>query len=163
MLLREGAPSPLARALQQGQAPLGEVFAYISGTYFRGKLAYVRKFGGTSRVIAPGRGLLDPEVRISAEHVHAFGQVPVDLEDPAYTVPLLRDVRLLAEQVDGPVVLLGSVATGKYVEPLREILGDRLYFPLLFAGMGDMKRGALMLERSRTGEELAYGPVPVKC
>jgi hypothetical protein len=162
MLLREGASFPLAVALQGGKAPLGEVFAFVSGTYFRGKLAYVRRFGGTSRVIVPGRGLLDPELRICADHLHAFAQVSVDLEDPAYTGPLQRDLTRLAEQVEGPVVLLGSVATAKYVEPLREVLGERLYFPLPFAGMGDMKRGALMLERSRTGEELAYGPVPIR-
>jgi hypothetical protein len=159
LLLRDEADFPLAVSLRQGRATIGEVFSFVSGLYFRGKMAYTRRFGTLSRVIVPGRGLLDPGTRIHADHVHAFAQVEVDPEEDGYVQPLLRDARLLAEQVEGPIVLLGSVATGKYVDPLTEALGDRLHFPLLFVGRGDMARGKLMLDRAASGEELQYGSV----
>lgn len=54
------------------------------------------------------------------------------------------------------VVLLGSVATGKYVDLLRPVFGDRLLFPRIFAGAGDMQRGAMLLRAVRENEELEY-------
>ena len=56
-------------------------------------------------------------------------------------------------------MLLGSVATGKYVDVLLDVLGDRLLFPSEFVGRGDMSRGALLLRAAREGRELAYEPV----
>jgi hypothetical protein len=56
-------------------------------------------------------------------------------------------------------VLLGSVATGKYVDVLLEFMGERLLFPREFVGRGDMSRGALLLRAVREGKELAYEPV----
>jgi len=56
-------------------------------------------------------------------------------------------------------VLLGSVASNKYVAPLLEVFADRLLFPERFAGLGDMSRGALMLRAARDGQELAYRSV----
>src|SRR5262249_32645808 len=56
-------------------------------------------------------------------------------------------------------VLLGSIASDKYVELLLEILGQRLLFPVDFVGRGDMSRGGLMLRAARSGTELPYGPV----
>jgi hypothetical protein len=160
MLLRPGAAFPLALALQDGEATLGEVFAFVSQLYFRGKLAYGNRFGRVVRVIAPGRGLLDPGLRVSTAHVEAFSQVAVDAREPGYLGPLTRDAADLAAAADGPVVLLGSVATGKYVDPLRDVFGDRLRFPAAFAGQGDMRRGAMLLAAVRAGRELEYAPVP---
>ena len=57
------------------------------------------------------------------------------------------------------VVLLGSIATAKYVEPLLAIFGERLLFPSAFVGRGDMSRGGLMLRSVREDAELAYEPV----
>jgi hypothetical protein len=57
------------------------------------------------------------------------------------------------------VILLGSVATGKYTETLLPILGQRLLFPADFAGRGDMSRGALLLRSVAAGKELSYVPV----
>ena len=57
------------------------------------------------------------------------------------------------------VVLLGSVATPKYVEPLLEIFGERLMFPQEFVGRGDMSRGGLMLRYAAEKKELTYVPV----
>ena len=45
MMLSPNASFDLARQLQSpAGAPLGEVFAFVSGLYFRGKLAYARRF-----------------------------------------------------------------------------------------------------------------------
>src|SRR6185369_11016919 len=71
---------------------------------------------------------------------------------------LLRDARLL-EQNAGPAcqyLLLGSIATEKYAEPLINVFGDRLLFPVEFVGRGDMSRGGLMLRRAGSGEPLSY-------
>ena len=54
------------------------------------------------------------------------------------------------------VVLLGSIASDKYVAPLLDALGDRLLFPREFIGRGDMSRGGLMLRCVSEGRELAY-------
>jgi hypothetical protein len=81
--------------------------------------------------------------------------------EPAYRVPLERDARLLFDHMgtECEVVLLGSVATPKYVEPLLEIFGERLLFPQEFVGRGDMSRGGLMLRCARELRELTYVPV----
>jgi hypothetical protein len=54
------------------------------------------------------------------------------------------------------IVLLGSIASGKYVNPLLEIFGANLLFPQEFVGRGDMSRGGLMLRCAQTGLELNY-------
>jgi hypothetical protein len=54
------------------------------------------------------------------------------------------------------VVLLGSIATPKYVDPLLSVLGERLLFPRAFVGRGDMSRGGLCLRAAREGSELDY-------
>ena len=53
-------------------------------------------------------------------------------------------------------MLLGSIATGKYVDPLLAVLGERLRFPADFVGRGDMSRGGLLLRCARAGTELTY-------
>ncbi|MGH9256065.1 MAG: hypothetical protein ACRD3C_16015, partial [Vicinamibacterales bacterium] len=57
------------------------------------------------------------------------------------------------------VVLLGSVASGKYVDLLVPIFGRQLLFPHLFVGRGDMSRGGLMLRSVAAGLELDYVPL----
>ena len=109
----------------------------------------------------PGRGLMDPEVHIDLDDLRGIVEVPVDLDEPRYVDPLVRDVSkfagLLAEE--DRVVLLGSVATDKYVGPLLPILSERLVIPDEFVGRGDMSRGGLMLRCVDAGEELSYSPV----
>ena len=56
-------------------------------------------------------------------------------------------------------VLLGSVASARYVEPLLAIFGDRLFFPPAFVGRGDMSRGGVLLRCVAEGRELDYAPV----
>jgi hypothetical protein len=153
-LLREKPGFELARRFQREGAPLGELFAFASGLYFRGKLAYARAFG-RGLVIAPGRGLIDPETRISVDELRAMGEVPVDLADPRYREPFIRDIHTL----EGEVVLLGSIATGKYADALLDALGERLLFPPEFVGRGDMSRGGLLLRAVKANAELAYAPL----
>jgi hypothetical protein len=51
------------------------------------------------------------------------------------------------------------VATGKYVDVLLDVVGERLLFPTEFVGRGDMSRGALLLRAARAERELAYAAV----
>lgn len=159
-MLMKSKTSPLTARLENGGAPLGEVFTFMSSLYFRGKLAYAQRFG-QALVIAPGRGLLPADILIRAGDLRAMAEVPVDEEIAAYRDPLLRDARALDQSIrpDGVAVLLGSVATEKYCGPLLEVFGDRLLFPATFAGRGDMSRGGLMLRCSRSGTALEYVPV----
>jgi hypothetical protein len=167
LLLRPGAALSLARQVQSAGAPLGEVFQFTSGLYFRGKLAYARRFARAPRrgigalVIAPGRGLLPPDEVVTAADLRLLAGVPVDAREPRYREPLERDARALLAGLGarGEVVLLGSIASGKYVDVLGAVLGARLLFPIDFVGRGDMSRGGLLLRCARAGVELAYGPV----
>lgn len=160
-MLAASRRSELGRRLHDRTAPLGDVFAWLSALYFRGKLTYARRFAGPAGalVMAPGRGLESPDAPISADELRAMGRV--DVESDAFAGPLRRDAERLAAR-PGPaaqVVLLGSIATGKYVDPLLEVFADRLVFPESFVGRGDMSRGGLLLRAARSGEELAYRPI----
>jgi hypothetical protein len=167
LVLSPRAEFPLARAVQGGGAPLGEVFRFASGLYFRGKLAYAEAFARPPRglpgslVIVPGFGLVPPVVAVGPDDLRAFAAVPVDAREPRFRAPLERDARALAERLPGraEVVLLGSIASDKYVGPLLAVLGARLLFPAAFVGRGDMSRGGLMLRAARAGVELEYLPV----
>jgi hypothetical protein len=158
-LLSASAAFPLARRLQHGEgAPLGEVFSFVSGLYFRGKLAYAEHFadpGTVPLVITTDRGLMASDRFISARDLRQFSATPIDADDPWYRSALERDARALTA---GRVVFLGSIATRKYLAVLTELLGDRLYYPAAFAGIGDMSRGSLLLKAVRSNEELDYLP-----
>jgi hypothetical protein len=165
MLCAEHAQFPLARKLHApGGAPLGEVFAFLSALYFRGKLTYARAFSRAPAglpgvlVITPGEGLCRDSEPLTAQRLRALATVPIDLENPYYSVPLVRDARALHELAgeQARFVLLGSVASGKYVKPLLSVFGERLLFPADFVGRGDMSRGGLLLRAARDGRELAY-------
>lgn len=149
-------------------APLGEVFSFLSGLYFRGKLNYARAFENPPprraagvHIITPTDGLCSPGMMVTLADLERFANVPIDAEESRYRVPLERDANQLAERI-GPkcqVVLLGSVATGKYVDVLEPIFGERLVFPSEFVGHGDMARGGMLLQRAASGIELTYIPV----
>jgi len=148
-------------------AELGEVFSFLSGLYFRGKLTYARAFAAPPRgappilVITPERGLAPPETRVTLDDLHQFSQVDIAAGDERYLTPLLRDANGLASKARSTtqLVLLGSIATGKYVDALLTTFGPRLVFPEDFVGRGDMSRGGLLLRSAREGQELAYTPV----
>ena len=159
-MLLKSQTSPLTTRLANGGAPLGEVFTFMSSLYFRGTLAYATRFG-RAYVITPGRGLLPADVLIRVDDLRQMATVEVDEDLPAFRDPLVRDATAIASNLAPAdrVVLLGSVATDKYVGPLLEVFGDRLYFPPTFAGRGDMSRGGILLRSARDGTPLDYAPL----
>jgi hypothetical protein len=166
LLLNHRATFPLATRLRCSPgATLGEVFSFLSGLYFRGKLTYAERFArppagehGT-HVITTDRGLMSPQTMIGIRELVEFGTVDITASHHGYRTALQRDTARLLHRDDVDVVLLGSIATGKYVDVLLEIMGTRLLFPTDFVGRGDMSRGALMLRAARKGSELSYEPV----
>jgi hypothetical protein len=165
MIMNERAQFDLARRLRSENRPtLGEVFTFLSGLYFRGKLAYANVFAQPAPmtsgvlVITPNRGLLPAAAPIGLEDLRDFGTVDIDEDDPRYRRPLERDLKKLAKKLtpNCEVVLLGSVATGKYVDILLAHFGKRLRFPADFVGRGDMSRGGLLLRCAVDRNELPY-------
>ena len=168
MLHNPHADFDLARRLREPTgAPLGEVFSFLSALYFRGKLAYALRFASPIGarpavfVITPGFGLCPPEEAIDLERLRAFATVPIASTETRYLQPLRRDAEALAARAPSPaeIVLLGSVASAKYVDPLCAVFGERLVFPSDFVGRGDMSRGGLLLRAADGGTELACVPV----
>jgi hypothetical protein len=169
MLTRSTASFELARQVQIGVATLGDVFAFCSGLYFRGKLAYARHFVEPPQdapgvlIITTSRGLVPPDTAIGLRDLAEFAAVAVDSEEPRFTEPLKATARSIASAKFCEFVLLGSVATGKYLDTLLPILKERLLYPEEFAGRGDMSRGALLLRAVTANQELCYAPArPVK-
>jgi hypothetical protein len=173
-LLSPRAGFELAHRVQSPEgAQMGEVFAFVSGLYFRGKLTYAQRFanvgdhparaelGGGVLVITPGAGLRSADTHVNAEALRLFAQIEIDLANPAYRTPLVASARRVARAMGegGDVVLLGSIASPKYVDVLLDIFGPRLLFPTAFVGRGDMSRGGLLLRQARAGVELDYEPV----
>jgi len=106
-------------------------------------------------------GLLDPEQIVSCEQVRQMAAGRIDVDDDSYRTPFDLCCRSLFQQIQHPcdIVLLGSIATPKYVEPLLNVFGERLLFPVEFVGRGDMSRGGLMLRAVEAQAELSYTPV----
>jgi len=171
--MSDAAQFAVAQQLRTAEgATLGDVFSFVSGLYFRGKLAYARRFSsppdpsdsviaGGVLVITPNAGLRAADVFVTLDSLRRFAGESIDLENVRYRRPLERSARALLEAVgpDCDVVLLGSIASGKYVEVLLPIFGERLLFPTSFVGRGDMSRGALLLRSASSGEELDYAPL----
>ena len=166
LLFNPAAEFPLAVRLRAGGVPIGELFAFLSGLYFRGKLAYARTFARAPRgssgllVITPTRGLVDPDVRVTLDDMREFAEVNIALQSDRFSEPLARDAHALAARSrTAPVILLGSIATDKYLGTLAGAFGERLRFPQEFVGRGDMSRGGLLLRSVRENAELTYVPV----
>jgi hypothetical protein len=168
MILRDEAEFELARRLRcKSGAPIADVFTFLSGLYFRGKIAYANAFARPVRgmsgvlVITPTRGLIDARTLIRLDDLREFAEVDIHENDPRYRTPIERDARNLAAKlpVQTEVILLGSIATGKYVDVLLANFGERLRFPADFVGRGDMSRGGLMLRCAADRQELSYLPV----
>jgi hypothetical protein len=168
LFMNPRAEFELARRLRSPEgAPIGDVFSFLSGLYFRGKLAYAREFASPpaglpgALVITPNEGLRSPDEPVTVARLKRFARGDIDEKKRSYRQPLLRDARLIAKAAGESceIVLLGSVASGKYVDVLTKVFGERLLFPISFVGRGDMSRGGLMLRCSRAGVELEYVPV----
>jgi hypothetical protein len=153
--------------VRNGGAPLADVFTCLSSLYFRGKLAYARAFADpppgapAALVITSSRGLVALDMPVTLTELEEFARVPIGTDSAEYRGALERSARALNALLDerSLVVLLGSIATGKYVDTLLDVFGARLHFPAEFVGRGDMSRGGLMLRRADEGRELEYVPV----
>src|SRR5262249_46753636 len=129
LLFHPRARFDLARELRTGAGvPLGQVFSFLSGLYFRGKLEYASTYArppdGTLGVLVmtAGDGLCSPQMRVQLDVLECWARIPIDTGEARYTEPLLRDASALRERLGDDaceVVLLGSVATGKYVDLLQ--------------------------------------------
>jgi hypothetical protein len=163
MLLDSNASFELARRLRRDGVSLAEAFAFMSGLYFRGKLSYARTFTNPVNrpvfVITTNRGLMPADQRITVNDLKGFCGVPIDASDKRYSEPLIRDATTLSHSHSGSVVLLGSIATGKYVDHLLPIFGDNLQFPVEFVGRGDMSRGGLLLRSAIANQVLTHVPI----
>ena len=173
LMTSPSAAFALAKQLQSREgAPLGEVFSFVSGLYFRGKLAYARRFarppdpadpvvGGGVLVITPSAGLRAAETPVTLQSFQRFAATDINLANLAYRRPLEQGARAVLDAIgpDCEVVLLGSIASGKYVDLLLPVFEDRLMFPAHFVGRGDMSRGGLMLRCVTADLELEYVPL----
>jgi hypothetical protein len=162
-LLRKNSRSDLAQRLRSAGAPLGEVFSFLSALYFRGKLAYARTFSRPPfdcpgvLIITPTAGLVPHDTMIRLANLRGFSRVPIHINNRTYCSSLRRTATKLAERIgpDCEIVLLGSLATRKYLEVLNPIF-SRLIVPAEFIGRGDMSRGGLLLRSVRENRELNY-------
>jgi hypothetical protein len=159
--------SPLALRLREAGAPLAEVFSFMSTLYFRGKLDYAQKFSNPPAgqpgiyLITPSRGLLLPTHLVNIDDMASIAAVRALHTNPDFRDPLERDARRISAEADPDTqfILLGSIATLKYVEPLSSVLGSRLHFPAEFLGRGNMSRGSLLFRCCRENRELSYSVV----
>ena len=150
----------------QDGVPIAIAFAFMSSLYFRGKIGYALHFARPSLavggygvyVITPGFGLVPPDWRLTPDRMKVMSRMPIDTGKRNYRKPLERDARALAGSLedDAQVILLGSVASGKYIDIFWPIFEKRMRFPAAFAGLGDMSRGGLMLRAVRADRELEY-------
>ncbi len=160
LLFSTRAAFPLARRLREGGVPLGEVMTFVSGLYFRGKLAYAETFG-IPLVITADAGLRPADTPVTLAMLRASARVDIDAANPRYRRPLEQSARAVANLLrpDDTVTLLGSIASDKYVRVLLGVVGERHTVRADFVGRGDMSRGGLLLRCVRAGRELDYVPV----
>jgi hypothetical protein len=171
-LLSPKSTSDAARRLGSTEGiPLGELFAFVSALYFRGKLTYARQFaappdvdnavvGSGVHIITTNAGLRSPDTRVTRAAIRQFAAEDIDPDNRAYRRPLEQSAKALRREIgDCEVVLLGSIASPKYVDALLQIFGAQLVFPVDFVGRGDMSRGGLLLRQAAANIELPYVPV----
>lgn len=165
MLFRNEAAFDLAVRLRGADSvTLGEVFAFVSALYFRGKLSYARHFarpGDEIRIITSTRGLVHPETPVVLADLQEMAAGSIDEAHAPYRAAVIRDAIALDAALDrtSPAILLGSIATEKYVGTVGHVFGDRLVFPEMFVGRGDMSRGGLLLRAISGNTELAYAAI----
>ena len=135
MLLNPGANFELAAKLRAGAATLGEVYSFISGLYFRGKVAYSDAFGSAPQdlppavVIVQGLGLLPLQTLMTAEKLTAAGAVSIERDHIAYRTALLRDAKAVksASGASCQFVLLGMTAQYDLISALSHHLVNALH------------------------------------
>jgi hypothetical protein len=121
LLLNSNSEFELAQRIRRQGAPLGELFSFISSLYFRGKLADAKAGFPSTLVVTTSRGLLSPETVITLDDLLEMSAVSIDPGDARYRESLCQDARAGWRATTGSqIVLLGSIAIGKYVDPLLE-------------------------------------------
>ena len=101
LLFHPATMFPLARALHSGGgATLGEVFSFLSGLYFRGKLAYAETFARAPKklksgifIITTNRGLLTPSTRVSLDDLAGLSESEIDHSSEQFRILLQRDAQ----------------------------------------------------------------------
>ena len=164
ILINSDARFDLAIRFHTTGAPIGEVFSFLSGLYFRGKLAYANHFSRSPAdldgvlIITPNRGLLNANTIVTPDDLRSFSCVPIDASEKRYVGPLMISIRRISKHLSPSteVVLLGSVGTKKYAAPLLEVFKNQVKFPIDFVGRGDMSRGGLLLRCVEDQRELEY-------
>ncbi len=165
LLLKGGGNREIAAGLRsRAGVPIGNLFSFVSGSYFRGKLLYAKAFatssasGGGVYVIVPGRGLGVPEAHIRLADLREIAAVPVHRDVDRYVKPLLKDAKRLARRLSkhDAVVFLGSIASDKYTSVLHTAFENLLHVPRAFIGRGSLSRGSLLLRAAKAGQRLAY-------
>jgi hypothetical protein len=169
LMSRHSQPQAARSSISPSDLTIEDAFTYTSSLYFRGKMAYARRFAAPPTacgdegiyVIAPGYGLVPPNWPLDKSRLETLSEVPVDPRVSAYRAPLERHARALIQRLtaDTEVVLLGSLLPRKYLQTLWPIFDEILLVPKCFIGVGDMSRGALLLRAASSGQELDY----VKC
>ena len=116
VLLGPNARCELATRLRLGGASLGEVFSFVSGLYFRGKLAYANAFASPLKrggdfvfIITSGHGLIPPHASTSARQLLEMAEVPIHISNTRYTRPLERDLRRIAAQISAADRVVRSI------------------------------------------------------
>src|SRR5437764_14372944 len=96
------------RVRSEEGAPLGEVFSFLSGLYFRGKLNYARAFENPPprrasgvHIITPTDGLCSPGVMVTLKDIDRYRSVPIDAHESRSRYAPERDGTVLAEKI-GP-------------------------------------------------------------
>src|SRR5207342_3366388 len=88
MILRDQAQFPLAQRLRgKSGAAIADVFTFLSGLYFRGKIAYANAFArparGTSSVLVntQTRGVIAAPRRLHLDVLREFAEVDIHEDD----------------------------------------------------------------------------------
>src|SRR5258708_20978038 len=99
IVLSERAQFDLAVRLRGDEGvAIGEVFAFVSGLYFKGKLAYALGFarppepgaplaGSGARVITPNAGLRPGQTTVTADALRAFARGGIAPPHPPHRPP----------------------------------------------------------------------------
>src|SRR5262249_23320689 len=118
-----------------------------------------RIIGAGVHVITTNAGLRSPDTRVTRSAIRQFAAEDIDPDNRAYRRPLEQSARSLRREIgDCEVVLLGSIASPKYVDALLQIFAARLVFPAAFGGGGAMSGGGLLLRHAPATAELSYVP-----
>ena len=152
---------PVAARLRGEGVPIGELFAHMSGLYFRGKITYARKFG-RAFVITPDQGLVPAETTITSQVLVRFADAEIDLGNPGYRTPLEQTARALDRRDGRPTRSSCCSAASRRRNTCRcsaRFSARASCFPPTFVGRGDMSRGGVAAARRRRSQELEYIPV----